>query len=104
MWTSWGRPERPLCLSGQLEESRLDGAVGEYDEEEEEEESLEVALQAHLCWSMELAKIGLSCCWAHSSVEAATAAAADEAAAAAAAAAAACCCASDAWLEQVAWF
>ena len=93
MWTSWDHPGRPLCLSGQLEESRLDGAVGEYDEEEEEEESLEVALQARLCWSTELARLLLSCCWAHSSVEAATAAAADEAAAAAAVA---CCCVFDA--------
>ena len=99
MWTSWDRPERPLCLSGQLEEVHLDGAVVEYDEEEEEE-SLEVALQVHLCWSMGLARPELSCCWAHSSVEAATAAAADEAAAAAAA----CCYESDALLAQAAWF
>ena len=103
MSISWGRLGRPLCPLGPLWENRLVVVVVE-DDEEEEEESLGVALQAHLCWSMELAKIGLSCCWAHSSVEAATAAAADEAAAAAAAAAAACCCASDAWLEQVAWF
>ena len=100
MWTSWGRPERPLCLSGQLEEIHLDGAVVEYDKEEEEEESLKVALQVHLCWSMGLARPELSCCWAHSSVEAATAAAADEAAAAAAA----CCYESDALLAQAAWF
>ena len=102
MLTDWGRRERLLCPLDPLEEDHLEGVVVEdVEKEEEEEASPEEALQERPCWSMELAKLELSCCWAHLSSVAATAVAADEAAAAAAAA---CCCVFDELLAQAVWF